>query len=154
MPKQFMTEREAIDYLKSQQAGCLATVDAAGNPYITPLNYVYIHDKLYFHCARKGKKLDNITVHPQVSFAVSQSNNLVFQEESCKSSNRYTSVIVSGRAKVIQDISRQREVLEALMVTFAKGRIFKHITDEMASTCVVVEIEIGEISGKCNVDPR
>ncbi len=50
--------------------GRLATVGQDGFPYITPVNFVSLEEKIYFHCAPKGEKLDNLTRDPRVCFEV------------------------------------------------------------------------------------
>jgi len=54
MPIRWMSEPEARAFLAEQTEGRLATCDHAGQPYITPLNYLYHEGKIYFHCKLTG----------------------------------------------------------------------------------------------------
>ena len=108
---------------------------------------------MYFHCAHEGKKLDNLNTNPKVCFEVSQTDKSVFGDKPCNCGTRYTSVLVFGRASIVQDAGEKVAVLTALTAKFAMGRPFLAINETMASSCTVVCIEISEIFGKKNVDP-
>ncbi len=63
-----ITDRAAIDAILSRcRVGRMASVGSDGYPYITPVNYVYLKEAIYFHCARAGEKLDNIGQDSRVS---------------------------------------------------------------------------------------
>ena len=62
-----ITLEEAQALLKVSECGILSTVDTDGQPYGVPLNYVYINEAIYFHCAWLGHNIDN---NPQVSLCV------------------------------------------------------------------------------------
>ena len=51
---------QTIKLLKEGEYGVLATVDAEGQPYATPLSYVCTNNLIYFHCATEGHKLNNL----------------------------------------------------------------------------------------------
>ena len=46
MPIRWMTEAAAREFLGAQTEGRLATSDSAGQPYITPLNYLFRDGKI------------------------------------------------------------------------------------------------------------
>jgi nitroimidazol reductase NimA-like FMN-containing flavoprotein (pyridoxamine 5'-phosphate oxidase superfamily) len=43
---------------------------AAGVPHGIPLNFAFVNNRIYFHCAPAGKKVDLLASNPQVSFCV------------------------------------------------------------------------------------
>ena len=65
-----LTIEECIEILAKAEYGTLATMGADGYPYAVPLNYVYHDGSIYFHCAIKGHKLDNIRYCSNVSFNI------------------------------------------------------------------------------------
>ncbi len=107
MPQKWFTDNEALDYLARQTDGRLATCDAEGQPYITPLNYVVHDGKVYIHCAHEGKKLTNIANNPKVCFEVSHTDKSIFGATACQCSTRYTSVLVFGVATVVENIQEK-----------------------------------------------
>jgi uncharacterized protein len=153
MPKKWLTEAEAREYLTAKNEGRLATVDPDGQPYITPLNYIFHEGKIYFHCAVKGHKLDNITADSRVCFEVSHTEKNVFEAKTCKCSTRYSSVLVFGKARLIESATEKVQVLNAVSDRFAAGRPFEPVDASGVNGCSVVEISIEKISGKRNVDP-
>ena len=54
--KQALPSSENIAILKQKTHGILALCDEKSFPYTVPLNYVYLNDKIYFHCANVGHK--------------------------------------------------------------------------------------------------
>ena len=46
MPICWMSEQDAREFLRMGREGRLATCDVAGQPYITPLNYLYREGKI------------------------------------------------------------------------------------------------------------
>lgn len=153
MPKKWLTEAEAMEYLAARLEGRLATVDPDGQPYITPLNYILYEGKIYFHCAVKGHKLDNIAAESRVCFEVSHTDKSVFAAQTCKCSTRYTSVLVFGKARVIEAAKEKVRILNTVSDRFAAGRPYEPVTANGVNGCAVVEITIEKISGKRNIDP-
>lgn len=153
MPKKWLSEDEAVAYLAARTEGRLATCDAAGQPYITPLNYVYHRGRIYFHCAPKGHKLDNIAANDRVCFEVSQTDKSFLAAKACNCSTRYTSVVVFGRARLVTDAAEKLEALNALTGRIAAGRPFEAATAAHIGGVAVVAIDADKITGKRNVDP-
>ena len=154
MPVQWMTQEEAYEFLAHSSEGRLATCGETGQPYITPVNYVISQGKLYFHCRKTGRKLDNIAANPRVCFEVSRTDKAVFSaDRACACATRYTSVLAFGSAQTVDDPEEKAARLNLLMSRYAAGRSFEPVTIENAGACAVVEILIDEITGKRNVDP-
>jgi len=153
MPKKWLTESAAIEYLTRRNEGRLATCDENGQPYITPLNYMFFKGRIYIHCANKGKKLDNITCNQKVCFEVSQTDKLVLGATACQCSTRYTSVIVFGTAEIVADVAEKAALLHALTAQLGEGQHYGPISPQAAQSCTVVAITINAITGKRNVDP-
>jgi nitroimidazol reductase NimA-like FMN-containing flavoprotein (pyridoxamine 5'-phosphate oxidase superfamily) len=155
MPVRWMSEIDAREFLAAQAEGRLATCDAAGQPYITPLNYLYRNGKIFFHSKLAGRKLDNIAENSRVCFEVSETVKLtVNNDRPCACSTRYSSVLAFGTARVIDDESEKAAVLNLLVQRYAAGEPFQPVEESHAAECAVVEIRIDEIRGKRNVDPE
>lgn len=152
MPQKTLNEEVALEYIAGRTEGRLATVDADGAPYITPLNYVFYAGKIYFHCATSGRKLDNIAADNRVCFEVSHTEKAVFAEKPCACATRYMSALVFGKAHVVADSGEKVAALNALIEKFSQGRPYQPVNAELAATCAVVAVEIEKISGKQNVD--
>jgi hypothetical protein len=155
MPIRWMNENDACEFLATQTEGRLATCNAAGQPYITPLNYLYREGKIYFHSKLTGRKLDNIAENNRVCFEVNKVEKLtVTNDRPCACSTRYTSVLAFGVARLIPDGAEKTTLLNLLVERYAAGKPFQLVEKSHAAECAVVEICIDELSGKRNVDPE
>jgi hypothetical protein len=155
MPIRWMSDDDAREFLAAQAEGRLATCDAAGQPYITPLNYLYREGKIYVHSKLTGRKLDNIAENNRVCFEVSKVEKLtVSNDRPCACSTRYSSVLAFGVAREIPDGAEKTALLNLLVERYAAGKPFQPVKDSHAADCAVVEIRIDKISGKRNVDPE
>ncbi len=96
--------------LAKGEYGVLGTQCEDGFPYVTPMSYVYLNDKIYFHCAQEGLKTDNILYNDKVSFTV------VTDVETLpdKFSTRYQSVVIFGTAKSINGEEKDKVLSEII----------------------------------------
>jgi len=84
--KEIKHREEIESLLKEAEIGRLGTcVD--GEPYVVPLSFAYHDGKIVFHCAKRGKKLDNIAKNPQVCFEVDM-GEVIPDEKPCRFSVR------------------------------------------------------------------
>jgi nitroimidazol reductase NimA-like FMN-containing flavoprotein (pyridoxamine 5'-phosphate oxidase superfamily) len=143
-----MPEGEAIDLLRRSQVGRLAT-SLGDRPYVVPLHFVYDDGRIYFHCARKGKKMEYIMGNPNVCFEVDELLGLRPGKGPCDWGTRYRSAIAYGRARVLLEESEKVEALNKLLEKYA-GRGCK--IHEAPEDVAVVEIEIEGITGKRDFD--
>jgi hypothetical protein len=150
-----MSEEDARRFLADKTEGRLATCSKAGQPYITPLNYVYFEGKLYFHCKLAGRKLDNIAENNRVCFEASEVAKITISDgRPCACATRYSSVLAFGTARIISGNAEKTALLNVLVGRYAAGMPFQPVEEKDAASCAVVEIHIEEISGKMNVDPE
>ncbi len=141
-----MPAHEIEKILANCTAGVLAVSGDDGYPYAVPLSYVYTNDRIYFHFALEGHKLDAIRRNEKVSFCVIDRDEIHPEELT----TYFQSVIVFGRTSVAPDDNVKRLALEALAEKYAPGRRAeneKSIQQSWDKTCVV-EIKIEHISGK------
>ena len=75
-----LSQEENIEILRAGASGVLAVHGDDDYPYTIPLNYVYRDNKLYFHSAKTGHKLDAIQRQPKVSFCVISEDKIVPEE--------------------------------------------------------------------------
>ena len=96
---------------------CLNGAD--GYPYVVPLNFgeeVSGDDvTLYFHCARRGEKLDLIARDPRATFEMDCDHELIFYSERMDCTMGYRSVIGRGTIEVVSDEGERLHGLRVLM---------------------------------------
>ena len=150
LKKRNMDEAGILGLLGRADVGQIATVDADGMPYAVPVCFVYDDGRIYFHCALAGKKLDNIRANPSVCFSVFELLGIgASPDEPCKSWTYFRSAVATGTARIL-DGDEKRRPLRLLMEKYAKSRPVAEIPDDSVGRTCVVEVTIGEVSGKMN----
>ncbi|HAS74548.1 MAG TPA: 5-nitroimidazole antibiotic resistance protein [Clostridiales bacterium UBA8960] len=96
--KQLLSEEALNAVMERCTNGILACLGDGGYPYAVPLNYVYHNEKIYFHCAKSGHKLDAIMAEPKVSFAVVDEDTIVSSEYT----SYFRSAIAFGKARIVE----------------------------------------------------
>ena len=160
-----VTDPEKIDkMLSSATIGRLATNGADGFPYITPVNFVYYKGNIYFHCAPKGEKLDNIARDPKVCFQVDiplaylgKGYNLSRNNKNiCGLHQFYHCVIIRGEARIVPDSPLKVDALNELIAAHEKRRDFENVHDGLPAyhACEVLEIKPKTISAKSDLHQK
>ncbi len=136
---------EAINLLTKCEYGVLSTVGNDGQPYGVPLNYAYKDNCIYFHCALKGHKIDNIDDNPKVSFCTVGNTEVLPSEFS----TNYVSAVAFGVASEVQGTERY-DALLLLLKKFSPGFMEegKKYIEKLDKVTKVIKIQIQHISGK------
>ncbi len=135
------------EILKKGIYGVLATTGTDGYPYATPLSYIYHNNKIYFHCAHTGLKIENINRNNKVSFTVVTDVETLPNQFSTK----YQSVILFGRAEFIEGAEKD-EVLTEIIRKYApdftrEGKAY--ITGKKDMTSIIgIDIEHQSAKGR------
>ncbi len=150
--------REIARILSSTNIGRLATVGRDGYPYITPVNFVSLDGKIYFHCAPKGEKLDNLLREPRVCFEVDVplaylDIGLDPARPICHLHQYYHCVIIRGTAAEVREKVLKLAVLNALIAKHEKTGEFEPVTAAMPGykACKVIGIRPDSISAKSDL---
>ena len=141
--KNQMSDKSTLDLLKNTSEGVLGTISDNGYPYTVVVNYVLYQDKIYFHSAKTGHKIDNIMANSKVSFTV-YGNEKVIQEEF---TTKFQSVTLFGHAKIIPG---NKEVLMELIKKYSPDFLetgTSYVNKQFTST-ILVEVTIDHITSK------
>jgi nitroimidazol reductase NimA-like FMN-containing flavoprotein (pyridoxamine 5'-phosphate oxidase superfamily) len=112
--RQELSREDTAAILERRASGVLALAEEGGFPYAVPLSYVYTGDKLYFHCAKSGHKLELIRQNPKASFCVVDQDQIVPEEYT----TYFRSAIVFGELRVMEDGPEKRAAIEALAAKY------------------------------------
>lgn len=151
-------QTEIFRILSSTNIGRMATNGPDGFPYITPVNYVAIDGKIYFHCAPKGEKLDNLLRDARVCFEVDVPLSYIDigldpARPICNLHQFYHCVIIRGNAAIVKDDRLKLDALNALIAKHEKSDDFKKVTADMSGykACLVVAIKPASLSAKSDL---
>ena len=144
---QQLSRQECLDILAAATHGVLAVHGDEGYPYAVPMSYVLHEDRIYLHCAAAGHKLDAVRADEKVSFCVVAQDNVVPETYSTD----YLSVIVFGRARVMEDAESKLAAIRQLALRYAPAEPESHMNAEISESfdhLIIIEIEIEHITGK------
>lgn len=96
--KQLLSMEDTVTVMKRCTNGVLACLGDEEYPYAVPLSYVYFNDKIYFHSAKAGHKIDAIIKNPKVSFTVVDEDTIVSEEYT----TYFRSAIAFGKARIVE----------------------------------------------------
>lgn len=147
--KNILKDETAEKILREGLYGVLALAGDGGYNYAVPMNYAVAGNKIYFHSAKNGHKLDAIKNNDKVSFCVVGSHEVVAEEFT----SYYVSAVAFGRIRIVEDNDDpdKRRGLELLADKFSPNesaeRRAKEIDGKM-NALVVLVLEIEHLSGK------
>lgn len=149
--KQMLSAAECADLLSRGSSGVLALAGDGGYPYAVPISYVYDGEKLYFHCASSGHKLDAIRRNPKASFCVIGQDRILPEAYT----TAYQSVIVFGAVRILEDDGEKRTAIEKLALKYAPEDTKEHrhlaIERDWNGLCML-ELTPEHISGKEGIE--
>ena len=97
--KQVLSRETAEKILREGEFGVLALSGDEGYAYAVPINYAVEGNKIYFHSAKTGHKLDAIRSNDKVSFCVVDRHEVVAEEFT----TYFSSAIAFGRIRIVED---------------------------------------------------
>ena len=103
--------KSEIDSIISSGQVCRVAFSLNDRPYIVPMYYGFKDDLLYFHSAKKGKKIDIINKNNQVCFEIDINQNIINTGVPCNWKNSYSSIIGFGKAKLVENYSEKVKAL-------------------------------------------
>ena len=138
--------------LEQSQVGRIATINRKGFPVIKPINYLYWNEHIYFHSSKKGEKISDIRRGSPVCFEVDQPIAYVSAKgPACRASFYYRSILIKGRAALVNSSKKKMEILEKLMEKYQPEGGYEEIVEEVLRKTAVIEISVEEITGKENL---
>ena len=138
--------------LEKSCVGRIATVNTKGFPVIKPVNFLYWNKKIYLHSSKKGEKIRDIRRGSPVCFEVDEPIAYRLADgPACKAGYYYRSIIIKGKAALINDRGKKLRILERLMEKYQPEADYEEISEEIFGKTAVIEISVLEITGKENL---
>lgn len=143
--KQQLSTEDCEQILKHAYRGFLSVNGDEGYPYTIPVNFVYSNDRIYFHSAIKGHKIDAIQKNPKACFTainepVKEENDWWFHVRS---------VICFGQIQIIEDEETRMEKLRRLGEKyFPKNHNIQGELNQNGPHTLLLEFTIEHMTGK------
>lgn len=139
------------ELLADEEVGHLALADG-DCPYVVPINYAYINDKIVIHCAMQGKKLDIIRKNACCCLAVNRHPDRVKYHAEKRCHYRYQSVIAYGKARFVESADERLKWIKRYLRYF-NDRHAWIIPDKedikTAENCGIILVDVEEMTGRC-----
>src|SRR5918992_1608330 len=144
---EIQSKDKIIHFLNSQPVGRIASLDSNGYPQIIPMNFVYHDGVIYMHSHPFGEKLDNIRRNPNVGFEVDQHicflpSYYFHPSDASQADTLYISVVMKGKAEIVQDKDEKAIALNALMSKYQKEGRYESLDSNMPSVHEVAVIKV------------
>lgn len=144
---QALSREECITILNNEPRGVLSMLGDEGYPYGIPVSHWYDekNDRLYFHCGKKGHKIDAIRSCDKVSFCVYDQG---YRKEGEWALN-IKCVVLFGRASILEDHEQSLEICRQICYKFTSDEEYIEQELERSGPAVqVVEIIPEHMTGK------
>lgn len=144
-----LTKKEIADVLNKANVGRIGINDPNGFPYIVPVHFVLIDEKIYIHGLIKGQKIDYLKRDAKVGFEVDEMGPLIINEgRVCDTNTSFRSVIIHGTATMVDDVDLKTKVLKEIVKKFTPQMSELEFPDKMIRATGIIEISILECTGK------
>jgi nitroimidazol reductase NimA-like FMN-containing flavoprotein (pyridoxamine 5'-phosphate oxidase superfamily) len=152
------SRRKMLEFLNSQPVGRIASIDGDGYPQVIPMNFVHHNGVIYMHSHPFGEKLDNIRRNPKVGFEVDQHicflpSYYFHKTDASQADTLYISVVVKGKAEIVEGNEEKALALNALMEKYQKEGRYEALDSNMPSVreVAVIKITPREMHGKYKI---
>jgi len=147
--KEIKDKTVIIELLNTCHIGRLGTIGKDGYPMVKPLNFVYHDGKIYFHTAKEGEKIEDIKRDDKVCFEVDLPIAYIKAKNNpCQADYLFRSIIIKGKAKIIEEGEEKLFALRCLMEKHQPGGGYGDYTEDKIKKVGIVRIDIEEMTGK------
>ena len=114
MQKYPLTEEQMDALLNRARMGVISTIGEDGYPYGTPVNFVVMDGRIFFHGRKVGEKVSNLKRDPRCCFTVVEEKGFERCDDgACNTTSLYESVIIRGKVQIIEDDDMKMRILRA-----------------------------------------
>jgi len=146
-------------FLREARVGHIASA-RDGQPFLNPTTFWFDEQnhQIIFHSNVTGRIRSNIENNPRICFEASELGKMLPSNVALEFSLQFRSVIVFGRARLVDDPQAARRVMYGLIHKYfpmmTAGKEFREITDKELKRTSVYALQIEEWSGKENWKDR
>jgi len=119
-------------------------------PYIVTMNFGYNpapEQKLFFHCANVGRKLDMIRKNNYVCFEMDTDHEIYGGEKGCDWGMKFRSVVGFGIISIVTEREAKIQGFNCIMTHYGGEKEYTY-DEKVLSRTTVLQLDINEISGK------
>ena len=135
--------------------GVVSISTGEDTPYCLPLSLVRVDNRLYFHCAKQGRKLDLLRRNPKVCVTFVGVSEPAYVESQNMFTDYFQSAMVTGTASEVLEEEEKIEALRALCARMTpegmSGDNFERAVAGSLAVTGVWRIDMEEITAKAKL---
>lgn len=141
-------DREDIYNIIRACKTCYLAMSENKNPYVLPMNFALDKDSVILHSAQSGRMWETLKTNPSVCINWTLGEELVWQDVrvGCSFRVKSKSVLVEGKANLVEDFDEKTRLLKVLMSQYSK-REFKFSKPSVENVGIIM-VPIEKISAK------
>lgn len=155
LPARGAYDRETVHAILEEGFVCHVGFAVEGQPFVIPTNYARVDETLYLHGSSASRMLRTLSGGVQVCVTVTLVDALVLARSAFHHSVNYRSVVMLGRAALVEESGEKMRVLEAFTNHIVRGR-WKDVrppTEQELKGTSVLALPLGEVSAKVRTGP-
>jgi uncharacterized protein len=144
-----ITDIQELESIINKSDVCRVAFADANIPYIVTMNFGYSCEerRIYFHCAREGRKLEMAKKNNYVCFEMDTDHVLHDGKKACDFGMSYRSVVGYGHITVVRDPEERISGLNLIMSHYTDKRRFIYEQTVLDRT-MILRLDIKEMTGK------
>ena len=150
LPKRGVYERETINKILDEAFICHVGFVVENQPFVIPTSFARIDDHLVIHGSAASRMMRRLSKEIDVCVTVTLIDGLVLARSAFHHSMNYRSVVVFGKAKIIEDKGEKYEALKAFTEHIAPDRWseVRPPTENELKATTVLSLPLTEASAK------
>ena len=157
LPARGHYDHETINAILDEGFICHVGFVIDDQPYVIPTGYARIDDQVYIHGSAASRMLRNLSKGIELCVTVTLIDGLVLARSAFHHSINYRSVVILGKATLVEDPEEKDKVLQALTEHIVPGRWadVRWPTELELKATTVLRLPIEEASAKIRTgDPK
>jgi len=155
LPKRGIYERELVYQILDEAFICHVGFFVDGQPFVIPTGFGRVDDHLYIHGSQISRMLRTLAGGIDICVTVTLLDGLVLARSAFHHSMNYRSVVVFGRAAMVDDRESKLVALRAFSEQVIPGRWdeAREPTDQELKATAVLSLPLEEASAKVRTGP-
>ncbi len=155
LPARGVFDRAAVNAILDEGLLCHVGFVVEGQPFVIPTIYARVDDRLYIHGSAASRMLRTLAKGVDACVTVTLLDGLVLARSAFHHSMNYRSVVVLGRARLVEDEAERATALDAIVEHVVPGRsqVVRGPSEQELRATSVLCLELVEVSAKVRTGP-
>jgi nitroimidazol reductase NimA-like FMN-containing flavoprotein (pyridoxamine 5'-phosphate oxidase superfamily) len=143
-------DRELIHRILDEAFVCHVAFIADGQPFVVPTNYVRVGDKLFLHGSTASRLMRTLSSGAPFCLSVTLLDGIVFSPTATGHSVNYRSVVVMGKAEVVEGHDAKLAAMRDFVEYVIRGRwaMVRPPSEQELKGTMVLAVPLVEASAK------